>query len=107
MEGRIINRRQDRESRQLNARLYRELRCRLKHIGRIVIEPKDKAPLDGDAQPMQIADESLVIHRGVEWLLHVLQVCPGNCLPAQQQAAAAAPRHQFHELFVVGDEHRR
>ena len=57
VERRARERRQDREARQIDAGLDREVRRRVEDGGGVVVEAEDEAALDRDAELVEIVDQ--------------------------------------------------
>jgi hypothetical protein len=106
VQGRSGKRRQHRETRQIDAGIEREFDRGVEDVGRVVVEAKHEAALNGNSEVVQIADDLFETNRSVEALLGVAQALRRDGFQTQQQALASTARDEFHKLGIMRQQNR-
>ena len=104
MQRRAGERREDRKARQVDRGVDGKLHGLVERIFRVVLVAEHEAALHADAERVQIAHQRAVERRIVEPLADVAQARVADGLETDQQAGAAAARHQLHQLAVAPDQ---
>ena len=102
----VRERRDDRETRQVDFRLHRELGRLAEDVRFVVVQAEHEAPLQCDVVRMQPFDDAAEMLGGVEPLPAAAQVLRRDRFQPHQQPAAPAPGGHLQQRLVVGQQHR-